>query len=87
MAFLASPSVKIRKSDGLLARAGELCRVIGASYLSPFFPIALGFELWRYLRPPVQTGDRFALTSNDRASASRSPFHRDIDAAGLQARD
>jgi hypothetical protein len=56
MAFPASPSVGIRKTDGLLARVGELCGMIRASYLSPFFPLALIFELWRYLRPWLQTG-------------------------------
>ena len=37
MAFLTSRSVGIRKTDGLLARVGELCGIIRASYLSPFF--------------------------------------------------
>jgi hypothetical protein len=58
MAYLASHSMRTGKTNGLLARAGELCRVIGASYLSPFFPLVLGFELWRYLRPELLTGDR-----------------------------
>jgi hypothetical protein len=57
MVFLAFRSVKITKTDGLLTRAGEVCRVIGASYFSPFFPLVLGFELWRYLRQ-LQTGSR-----------------------------
>ena len=66
MAFPASHSVGIRKTDGLLTRVGELCGIIRASYLSPFFPLALGFELWRYLRPRLQTGDRSMLTRNNR---------------------
>jgi hypothetical protein len=55
MAFPVSHSVGIRKTDGLLARVGELCGMIRASYLSPFFPLALSFEVWRYLRPRLQT--------------------------------
>ena len=66
MAFPAFRSVGIRKKDGLLARVGELCGIIRASYLSPFFPFVLGFELWRYLRPPLQRGDRSMLTRNNR---------------------
>jgi hypothetical protein len=60
MAFLASPSMKIRKTDGLLARAGELCGMIGASYVSPLFPLVLGFELWRYLRAEQGAGAKQA---------------------------
>jgi hypothetical protein len=74
MAFLASPSMRLRKTDGLLARAGELCRLIGASYISPCFPLVLGFELWRYLRPQVQTGDRSVLTRNNREMPGRRQF-------------
>jgi len=66
MAILASHTARIPKTDGLLARAGELCGMIGASYLSPFFPFVLGFALWRYLRPQLQTGDRSVLTRNNR---------------------
>jgi hypothetical protein len=65
MAFPASHSMVIRKTDGLLARVGELCGIIRASYLSPFFPLSLSFELWRYLRPRLQTG---SLTRNNRLS-------------------
>ena len=68
MAFLASRSVDTRKTDGLLARVGELCGIIRASYLSPFFPLVLGFELWRYLRPQLQAGDRAVPTRNNRFS-------------------
>jgi hypothetical protein len=66
MAFPASCSVGIRKTDGVLARVGELCGIIRASYLSPFFPLVLGFELWRYLRSQLQTGDRAVLTRYNR---------------------
>jgi hypothetical protein len=68
MAFLASCSVGIRRTDGLLARAGELCGIIRASYLSPFFPLVLGFELWRYLRQQLQIGDRSVQTRYNRLS-------------------
>jgi hypothetical protein len=68
MAFLASRSVGIRKTDGLLARAGELCGIIRASYVSPFFPLVLGFELWRYLRPQRRTIGRSVLTRYNRLS-------------------
>ena len=61
MAFRASRSVRIRKADGLLARAGELCGIVGASYLSPFFPVVLGLALWRYLRLQLRS-DRRELT-------------------------
>ncbi|MDT7815598.1 MAG: hypothetical protein QOJ51_4920 [Acidobacteriaceae bacterium] len=64
MAILASHTARIPKTDGLLARAGELCGMIGASYLSPFFPFVLGFALWQYLRPQLQTGDRSVLRNN-----------------------
>ena len=84
MAILASHTARIPKTDGLLARAGELCGMIGASYLSPFFPFVLGFALWRYLRPQLQTGDRSVLTRNNRGSDSRSRFRNDAEAAGLQ---
>ena len=66
MAFLASRSAGICKTDGLLARAGELCGIIRASYLSPFFPLVLGFELWRYLRQQLQIGDRSVQTRHNR---------------------
>jgi hypothetical protein len=58
MAFPASHSVGIRRTDGLLARVAELCGIIRASYLSPLFPLALSFELWRYLRSRFQVGGR-----------------------------
>jgi hypothetical protein len=58
MAFPAFHSVGIRKTDGLLTRVGELCGMLKASYLGPFFPLALIFELWAYLRLRLQTGDR-----------------------------
>ncbi len=60
MAFAASHSVRILKADGLLARAGELCGIIGASYLSPFFPFVLGLALCRYLRLQLRS-DRSEL--------------------------
>jgi hypothetical protein len=68
MAFLASCSAGVRKTDGLLARAGELWGILRASYLSPFFPLVLGFELWRYFRPQLQTGDRSVPTRCNRSS-------------------
>jgi hypothetical protein len=58
MAFRASHSVRIRKADGLLARAGELCGIVGVSYLSPFFPVVLGLALWRYLRLQLRSDRR-----------------------------
>ncbi len=54
-------------ADGLLVRAGELCGIVRASYLSPFFPFVLGFELWRYLRRQLP-GDRFVRARNSRLS-------------------
>ena len=68
MVFPTSRSVGICKTDGLLARVGELCEIIRASYLSPFFPLVLGFQLWRYLRSQLQTGDRSVLTRYNRLS-------------------
>ena len=65
MAFAASHPVRIRKADGLLARAGELYGIIGASYLSPFFPFVLGLALWRYLRLRLRS-DRFELSRCNR---------------------
>jgi hypothetical protein len=65
MAFAASHSVRIREADGLLARAGELCGIIGASYLSPFFPFVLGLALWRYLRLQLRS-DRSELPRGNR---------------------
>jgi hypothetical protein len=50
MAYHASRSEDTRKTDGLMVRVGELCTVIKISYFSPFFPLILGLELWRYLR-------------------------------------
>ena len=66
MGFLASHSAGIRKTDGLLARAGEVCGIIRASYLSPFFPLMLGFELWRYLQQQLQINDRSVQTRQNR---------------------
>jgi hypothetical protein len=65
MAFLTFRSMGIRKVDGLLVRAGELCGIVRASYLSPFFPFVLGFELWRFLRRQLP-GDRFIPAKNSR---------------------
>jgi hypothetical protein len=66
MAFPASHSVGTRKTNGVLAQVGELCGIVKASYLSPFFPLVLGFALWQYLRPPLQTSGRSTLTRNNR---------------------
>lgn len=66
MAFPASHTAGIRNTDGSLARMGELCGIIRASYLSPLFPLVLGFELWRYLQPLLQTRVRSSLTKNNR---------------------
>jgi hypothetical protein len=67
MAFLSFRSMCIRKCDGLLVRAGELCAIVRASYLSPFFPFVLGLELWQYLRRQLP-GDRFVRARNSRLS-------------------
>jgi hypothetical protein len=64
MSCPASPFAGIRKTDRLLARAGELCAIIGGSYLSPFFPFMLGFELWHYLLRQLQIGDRSTQTKH-----------------------
>ena len=50
MASLASRLVGIRKFDGLLVPAAELCGILRASYLSPSSPFLLCFALWEYLR-------------------------------------
>ena len=50
MSSCASRSVGIRKFNGLLVLAAELCGIVRASYLSPSFPFFLCFELWQYLR-------------------------------------
>jgi hypothetical protein len=50
MASFASRSAGVRKFDGLLVTAAELCGIVKASYLSPSFPFLLCFELWQYLR-------------------------------------
>jgi hypothetical protein len=68
MAFFASRSLGIRKIDGLLVSAGELCGIVRASYLSPFFPFFLCIELWHYLRRQLPTSDR-----SGRAKYSRRP--------------
>jgi hypothetical protein len=67
MAFLTSRLVGIRRTDGWLVRAGELCGIVRASYLSPFFPLVLGLELWRHLRRHLP-GDRFARARHSRWS-------------------
>ena len=67
MAFLSFRSMCIRKCDGLLVRAGELCAIVRASYLSPFFPFVLGLELWQYIRRQLP-GDRFEQARNSRLS-------------------
>lgn len=68
MAFPASDSVGVRSTDGLLTRVGELCGFIRDCYLSPFFPLVLGFALWRYLRPQMQASVRSMLARNNRFS-------------------
>jgi hypothetical protein len=69
MAFPAFRSVGIRKTDGLLARVGELWGIVRASYLSPFFPLVLGFELWLYVRQQLQIGNARLETILGRTSA------------------
>ena len=54
MASFASRSAGVRKLDGLLVPAAELCGIVRASYLSPSFPFLLCFELWQYLRRHLQ---------------------------------
>jgi hypothetical protein len=57
MASFASRSTGIRKFDGLLVPAAELCGIVRASYLSPSFPLLLCFELWQYLRRQLPKGN------------------------------
>jgi hypothetical protein len=73
MASRAFRSVGIRKFDGLLAPAAELCRMVRASYLSPFFPFFLCFELWQYLRPRLAKG-----SPSDLAGRGRRPRRKEI---------
>ena len=47
-------SLGIRKFDGLLVPAAELCAIVRASYLGPSFPVLLCFALWQYLRRRLQ---------------------------------
>ena len=56
MATFATRSAGIRKFDGFIVTACELCRIVRASYLSPSFPFVLGFELWHYLWRQLQKG-------------------------------
>src|ERR1700761_2837836 len=67
MPFPAFSFAGIRKTGGLLVRAGELCTIIRISYLSPFFPFTLGVELWRYLRRQSQPRDRFMQATRYRS--------------------
>jgi hypothetical protein len=46
---MASRSMEIRKIDGLLVAAVELCAIVRASCLSPSLPFFLCFGLWQYL--------------------------------------
>jgi hypothetical protein len=57
MSSCASRSAGIRKFDGLLVPAAELCGIVRASYLSASFPFLLCFELWQYLRRQLQKGN------------------------------
>ncbi len=54
MASFASRSEGVRKFDGLLVAAAELCGIVRASYLTPSFPLLLCFELWQYIRRHLQ---------------------------------
>jgi hypothetical protein len=65
MAFPASQFFRIREADRWQARAGELCGIIGVSFLSPFFPFVLGLSLWRYLRLQLRS-DRSEQTRHNR---------------------
>jgi hypothetical protein len=66
MAPFASRSVGIRKFDGLLVSAAELCGIVKASYLSPSFPLLLCFELWQYLRRQLSKGRPSSPASHSR---------------------
>ena len=91
MASFASRSAGIRKFDGLLVVASELCAIVRASYLSPSFPFLLYFESWQYLRrqlpkrnpsrsvAPDLKHRRFSIAP---ASGSSSCFCHNPDAAG-----
>jgi hypothetical protein len=57
MSSCASRSVGIRKFNGLLVLAAELCGIVRASYLSPSFPLLLCFELWQYLQRQLPKGN------------------------------
>jgi hypothetical protein len=56
MAPFAARWAGIRKFDGLIVTATELCRIVRTSYLNPSFPFFLCFELWQYLWRQVQKG-------------------------------
>ena len=64
MAHFASRSAGIRKFDGLLVPAAELCGIVRASYLSPSFPFLLCVELWQYLRRQLQKGNPSSPSGN-----------------------
>ena len=82
--FPAFSFLGIRKTGGLLVRAGELCTIIRISYLSPFFPFVLGVELWRYIQRLIQPSDRSMQTPRLCSSLRlfEEPLWRDVDAAG-----
>ena len=66
MAPFASRSTGIRKFDGLLVPAAELCGIVRATYLSPSFPFLLCFELWQYLWRQLQKGNPSCSVSHSR---------------------
>jgi hypothetical protein len=64
MASFASRSVGVRKFDGVLVPAAELCGIVRASYLSPSFPFLLCFELWQYLWRQLQKSNPLSPSGN-----------------------
>jgi hypothetical protein len=71
MAPFAARSAGIRKLDGLLVVASELCAIVRASYLSPSFPFILYFESWQYLRRQLPKRNPSSLFSNSHRSRSK----------------
>jgi hypothetical protein len=57
MASFASRLAGIRKFDGLLVPAAELCGMVRAFYLSPSLPFLLCFKLWKYLSQQLPKGN------------------------------
>jgi hypothetical protein len=73
MAPFASHSAEIRKFDGFLVTAAELCRIVRAFYLSPSFAFLFCFELWQYLWRRLQKGDSHRARCRQASSTARFP--------------